>query len=56
MTIKNRCMRVVTFAALLFLRSLATLNTGRTKSEYANALADYNISYARLQKAMGVIN
>lgn len=27
----------------------------RAKSEYANALADYNISYARLQRAMGVI-
>ncbi len=28
----------------------------RAKSEYANALADYNISYARLQRAMGVAN
>ncbi len=28
----------------------------RAKSEYANALADYNISYARLQRAMGVIS
>ncbi len=28
----------------------------RAKSEYANALGDYNISYARLQRAMGVIN
>ena len=28
----------------------------RAKSEYANALADYNISYARLQRAMGVIH
>ena len=28
----------------------------RAQSEYANALADYNISYARLQRAMGVIN
>jgi outer membrane protein len=28
----------------------------RAKSEYANALADYNIAYARLQRAMGVIN
>jgi len=27
----------------------------RAKSEYANALGDYNISYARLQRAMGVI-
>ena len=27
----------------------------RAKSEYANALADYNISHARLQRAMGVI-
>ena len=26
----------------------------RAKSEYANALADYNISYARLRRAMGV--
>lgn len=28
----------------------------RARSEYANALADYNISYARLQRAMGVID
>ncbi|MEE9912707.1 MAG: TolC family protein [Deltaproteobacteria bacterium] len=28
----------------------------RAKSEYANALADYNISFVRLQRAMGVIN
>ncbi|MDD4356403.1 MAG: TolC family protein [Smithellaceae bacterium] len=28
----------------------------KAKSEYANALADYNISYARLQRAMGVID
>lgn len=27
----------------------------RAKSEYANALADYNISLARMQRAMGVI-
>ena len=26
----------------------------KAKSEYANALADYNIAYARLQRAMGV--
>ncbi|NLA40787.1 MAG: TolC family protein [Smithella sp.] len=26
----------------------------RAKAEYANALADYNIAYARLQRAMGV--
>ncbi len=28
----------------------------KAKSEYANALGDYNISYARLQRAMGVID
>jgi outer membrane protein TolC len=28
----------------------------RAKSEYANALGDYNISYARLQRAIGVID
>jgi outer membrane protein TolC len=28
----------------------------KAKSEYANALADYNIAYARLQRAMGVID
>jgi outer membrane protein len=28
----------------------------RARSEYCNALADYNISYARLQRAMGVAN
>jgi outer membrane protein TolC len=28
----------------------------KAKSEYANALADYNISYARLLRAMGVTN
>jgi outer membrane protein len=28
----------------------------RAKSEYANALGDYNISNARLQRAMGVVN
>jgi len=28
----------------------------RAKSEYANALADYNIAFVRLQRAMGVIS
>lgn len=28
----------------------------KAKSEYANALGDYNISYARLQRAMGAVN
>ena len=28
----------------------------RARSEYANALADYNISQARLERAMGIIN
>jgi len=28
----------------------------KAKSEYANALADYNVSYARLQRAMGVMD
>jgi len=28
----------------------------KAESEYANALADYNISSVRLQRAMGVIN
>lgn len=28
----------------------------KAKSEYANALADYNIAYARLQRAVGVID
>ena len=28
----------------------------KARSEYSNALADYNISYARLQRAMGVAN
>jgi outer membrane protein len=27
----------------------------RAKSQYANALGDYNINYAKLQRAMGVI-
>jgi outer membrane protein len=28
----------------------------KAKSEYANALADYNIAHARLQRAVGVID
>lgn len=28
----------------------------KAKAEYANALADYNIAYARLQRSMGVVN
>jgi outer membrane protein TolC len=28
----------------------------KAKSEYANALGDYNINYARLQRAMGIIS
>jgi outer membrane protein TolC len=28
----------------------------KAKAEYANALADYNIAHARLQRAMGVVH
>jgi outer membrane protein len=44
--------RVARSTEVLDARTLLT----RAKSEYANALADYNISYARLQRAMGVAN
>jgi hypothetical protein len=27
----------------------------KAKSEYANALGDYNVNYAKLQRAMGTI-
>lgn len=44
--------RVARSTEVLDARTLLT----KAKSEYANALADYNISYARLQRAMGVID
>jgi outer membrane protein TolC len=28
----------------------------KAKTEYANAMADYNIAHARLQRAMGVVH
>jgi outer membrane protein len=43
--------RVATTTEVLDAQTLLT----KAKSEYANALGDYNISYARLQRAMGTI-
>ena len=43
--------RISTSTDVLEAQTLLT----RAKSEYANALGDYNINYARLQKAMGTI-
>jgi Outer membrane protein len=43
--------RVATSTEVLDAQTLLT----RAKSEYANALGDYNINYARLQRAMGTI-
>jgi outer membrane protein TolC len=43
--------RVATSTEVLDAQTLLT----KAKSEYANALGDYNISYARLQRAMGTI-
>jgi outer membrane protein TolC len=43
--------RVATSTEVLEAQTLLT----KAKSEYANALGDYNISYARLQRAMGII-
>jgi outer membrane protein TolC len=43
--------RVATATEVLDAQTLLT----RAKSEYANALGDYNINYARLQRAMGNI-
>jgi outer membrane protein len=43
--------RVATSTEVLDAQTLLT----RAKSEYANALGDYNINYARLQRAMGNI-
>jgi len=43
--------RVATSTEVLDAQTLLT----RAKSQYANALGDYNINYARLQRAMGVI-
>lgn len=43
--------RVATSTEVLDAQTLLT----RAKSEYANALGDYNISYAKLQRAMGII-
>jgi outer membrane protein len=44
--------RVATSTEVLDAQTLLT----KAKSEYANALGDYNINYARLQRAMGVIS
>jgi outer membrane protein TolC len=43
--------RVATTTEVLDAQTLLT----RAKSDYANALGDFNISYAKLQRAMGVI-
>ncbi len=43
--------RVATSTEVLDAQTLLT----KAKSEYANALGDYNINYARLQRAMGII-
>jgi outer membrane protein len=43
--------RVATSTEVLDAQTLLT----RAKSEYANALGDYNINYAKLQRAMGII-
>ena len=43
--------RVATSTEVLDAQTLLT----KAKSEYANALGDYNISYAKLQRAMGII-
>jgi outer membrane protein TolC len=43
--------RVATTTEVLDAQTLLT----KAKSEYANALGDYNINYARLQRAMGII-
>jgi outer membrane protein TolC len=43
--------RVATSTEVLDAQTLLT----KAKSEYANALGDYNISYAKLQRAMGTI-
>jgi Outer membrane protein len=43
--------RVATSTEVLDAQTLLT----RAKSEYANALGDYNVNYARLQRAMGTI-
>ena len=43
--------RVATSTEVLEAQTLLT----KAKSEYANALADYNINYAKLQRAMGTI-
>jgi outer membrane protein TolC len=43
--------RVSTSTEVLDAQTLLT----RAKSQYANALGDYNINYARLQRAMGTI-
>jgi outer membrane protein len=43
--------RVATSTEVLDAQTLLT----RAKSQYANALGDYNINYARLQRAMGTI-
>jgi len=43
--------RVATTTEVLDAQTLLT----RAKSQYANALGDYNINYARLQRAMGTI-
>jgi outer membrane protein len=44
--------RVATSTEVLDAQTLLT----KAKSEYANALGDYNINYAKLQRAMGTIN
>ena len=43
--------RIATSTEVLDAQTLLT----KAKSEYANALGDYNINYARLQRAMGII-
>jgi outer membrane protein len=43
--------RVATSTEVLDAQTLLT----RAKSDYANALGDYNINYARMQKSMGII-
>jgi outer membrane protein TolC len=43
--------RVATSTEVLDAQTLLT----KAKSEYANALGDYNVNYARLQRAMGTI-
>jgi outer membrane protein len=43
--------RIATSTEVLEAQTLLT----KAKSEYANALGDYNINYARLQRAMGTI-